>query len=439
MLQEWLPRISIVGVPQRVSVTNQLMWCSIHGAIRDETDRTGCVRSRIESGAIQRGWNMRHRIGGILLAVIAACSIAGCGGSDDTPSAFADTNIVGSFIGGGSGAGIGGGSRKGETTWTWGTQRGLYGYAEVSFNEDGGRDRVVMYYDNGKVYRQLEYTYGDLVQYGNADAVENQPEVPDVYPTTVTTMDAAGNQLYVERYDWAACEGAISVWGAGSASDITPIMEVGDLLNAGEQVDSAAYEPRFYSRQELTLEDGHLVSSRNYQEMSHLSLTGDYKSITNGHGGTYWLTQRVGGDPVRTWFYTEDGMLHEDWTITWNYRKGQPVSLRLGQYDTYTAEVSDDGLTTTYTLNESHEGETKYLTQIYQISVSYREDGKPTELRYYESKDYENTDEPEIKEYRTNYEYDGDVLSGGTYYVKNTGEETFHLTCNSDGMLETMD
>ena len=37
----------------------------------------------------------------------------------------------------------------------------LYGDAEVTFNEDGGRETVLMKYPNGKVYRQLEYDYNN--------------------------------------------------------------------------------------------------------------------------------------------------------------------------------------------------------------------------------------------------------------------------------------
>ena len=78
------------------------------------------------------------------MAVLAALTLSACGGSS------ADS---------GSGAGGSAPQGKGEITWSWGTFRGLYGDAEVTFNEDGGRDKILLKYPNGNPYRQIEYYY----------------------------------------------------------------------------------------------------------------------------------------------------------------------------------------------------------------------------------------------------------------------------------------
>ena len=379
--------------------------------------------------------NIQKKIYAILLAGSLAVSLTGCGGSgtdsglstDSAPSANEN-------------------SGEGEVSWTWGTFRGLYGDAEVTFNEDGGRENIVLKYPNGKVWRQIEYNYESYR--GNADAVsaeeKNYLSDRQVYPTTKTTKDAGGNTLYTWNYDWYPCENNVSLWGAGIASDITPILEAG----SGETAESS--EERYYSGYEwgYDYENEESSGSVNYQELSHLIVGGQYQSAYL-YGEGYWLTRRVDGNPAKTWFYSSDGRLDEDLTITWTYEKNKPVSLQLGQYsmDTYLADASDDERTITYTLDESHtnegeEGEeSKDLTQVYAFTLNWNEDGTPSEFRYDSTKEYMNTNEPSVNQYRITYHYSDSVLSGAEYYVNdvNHSENTYTITCGKEGMLETED
>ena len=71
------------------------------------------------------------KIATILLTVaLVFVLLSGCGDSSSSPSA-GDSSL--SSSGG-----------EGDVTWTWGNFRGLYGDAEVAFNEDGGRDTVLL-------------------------------------------------------------------------------------------------------------------------------------------------------------------------------------------------------------------------------------------------------------------------------------------------------
>lgn len=357
------------------------------------------------------------------MAVLAALTLSACGGSS------ADS---------GSGAGGSAPQGKGEITWSWGTFRGLYGDAEVTFNEDGGRDKILLKYPNGKPYRQIEYYY----DFNGAVIGGRQ-----VYPVEKVTKDAGGNGLYSYRYEWAMCEESPDFWGARGASDVTPILETAELIASGKAPETE--EDRFYSYYEygydMKLEES--TGSVSYQEMSHTVLSGEYMDVYH-YGKGYWLTERVDGNPVKTWFYAPDGRLEEDLTITWNYEKDKPASLQLGQsnINTYLAETSEDGLTVTYTLDSSHaaesdEGESKDLTQIYAFTLTWQEDGTPAEFRYNSSVDYLNTDVPETEEYKITYQYENGVLAGAQYSTaKNDWEpDLYTITCNENGMLETED
>ncbi|MGN0987048.1 MAG: hypothetical protein ACI4OO_04325 [Otoolea sp.] len=387
---------------------------------------------------------MKRKAAILLTAAVTLSLLSACGGSGTS---------AGSGSGGAGGAAGSSKSGKGEITWTWGTLRGLYGDAEVTFNEDGGRETVLMKYPNGKVYRQMEYDYnnyysGDVNSAGGEEYISGKK----VYPVSKLTKDAGGNALYSYGYEWAECSNPISQWGAGVASDITPILAAGEQQDAGKTPEEP--EERYYPVYEYgyDYEAGDSTGSVSYQELSHHILSGQYESVYR-YGQGYWLTERVDGNPAKTWFYAPDGRLDEDITITWNYEKDKPVSLQLGQYsmDTYTAEVSDDGRTITYTLDESHtaEGEAKdgqkaegkELEQIYAFTLTYQEDGLPAEFQYSYNKEFMNTDSPETREYTITYHYENGVLSGAEYHVAESdkGDHLYTITCNEEGMLETED
>lgn len=354
------------------------------------------------------------------MAVLTMLLVSACGGSASETAA------------GGSGG-------KGEVTWSWGTFRGLYGDAEVTFNEDGGRETVLMKYPNGSLYRQIEYAY----DFNGAYIGGKQ-----VYPTEKITKDAGGNELFTYWYNWAICEESVDHWGAGCASDVTPILEAAEQIAAGKVPETE--ENRFYTSYEygynMETEEG--TGSVSYQELGHNMVSGQSMMDVYYYGSGYWLTQRVDGNPAKTWFYAPDGRLDEDLTIIWNYEKGKPVSLQLGQYETYTymAEVSDAGRTVTYTLDSSHtaetdEGESKDLEQIYTFTLSWQEDGSPAEFCYRSSVDYLNTEAPEVTEYKITYHHENGVLTGAEYNTAEDGKQSrqYTITCNAQGMLETED
>lgn len=379
-----------------------------------------------------------------LTAILTVALLSACGASDGSGTSGST---------GSAGGSVSAGSGKEEITWTWGTFRGLYGDAEVTFNEDGGRESILLKYPNGRVYRQIEYSYNNNFS-GNADIAVEESFLSGkkVYPISKVTKDAGGNLLYSYGYEWSPCEMKINYWGAGIASDITPILEASGALEAGKTPEEP--EERYYSSYEYgyDYESGESCGYVNYQELSHLTLGGQYQ-LTYKRGNGYWLTERVNGNPAKTWFYSVDGRLDENITITWNYEKNQPVSLQLGQYgmDTYLAEVSDDGLTVTYTLDESHsaegttaegeKAETKDLEQVYAFALTRQEDGNPAMFRYGSSKEYLNTDSAQTEEYTITYHYENGVLSGAEYEIKENGSDSvpYAITCNEEGMLETED
>lgn len=393
---------------------------------------------------------MRKKAAIFLTAVLTMSLLSACGGS----GASAGSGAAGGSASADAGKGGNTKSGKGEVTWSWGTLRGLYGDAEVTFNEDGGRETVLMKYPNGKLYRQIEYSY-DNSYYGSVDSAgagESFLSGKKVYPVMKTTKDAGGNTLYSYGYEWAKCENKVEFWGAGIASDITPILESGELVDEGKTPEET--EERYYSCYEYGYDNETQESSgyANYQELSHLTLSGQYRrGYYDGSG--YWLTKKVDGNPSKTWFYAADGRLDEDITITWKYEKGKPVSLQLGQYSmhTYLAETSDDGRTVTYTLDESHtaegeakegeKAETKDLEQVYAFTLTWQEDGKPAMFRYGSSKEFMNTDSPQTKEYTITYQYENGVLAGGEYQTEEDGKalKQYTITCNEEGMLETED
>lgn len=367
---------------------------------------------------------MKKVIAMLLTATLTLVSLSGCGNSSSEGK-----------------DGSGGGSQsagKDEVTWSWGNFRGLYGDAEVTFNEDGGRDTVLLKYTNGALYRQIQYNYemevgaGNIVLSGKA-----------VYPAQKITLDAAGNQLYTYGYSWSPCDGQPNHWGAGVASDITPILEAGEGFEAGKTPEVP--ENRYYSSYEwgYDCEKEESSGSTEYQDLSHLMVRGQGYQSTYEYGGGYWLTKRVGGVPAKTWFYAADGRLDEELTITWHYDKGKPVDIQKGQYsmDTYGADVSDDGRTVTYVLDESHtnqddDGNEKALTQVYTLTLSWQEDGKPAMYKYTYYKEFLNTDDPADMEYSITYQHNNGVLSGAVYQ---TPQNTYTITCNDRGMLETED
>ncbi|WP_300714932.1 hypothetical protein [uncultured Acetatifactor sp.] len=365
------------------------------------------------------------KIATILLTVaLVFVLLSGCGDSSSSPSA-GDSSL--SSSGG-----------EGDVTWTWGNFRGLYGDAEVAFNEDGGRDTVLLKYSNGALYRQIQYSYEMEVGAGNVILSGRA-----VYPVEKITLDAAGNQLYIYRYSWSPCERSPEQWGASIASDITPILEAGEGYAAGETPE--APEERYYSSSEwgYDCEKEESSGSTQYQELSHLMVGGQNYQATYEYGGGYWLTKRVGGSPAKTWFYAADGRLDEDLTITWHYDDDKPVDMQKGQYSMYTygADISDGGQTVTYVLDESHtneddDGDEKALTQVYTLTLSWQDDGKPAVYKYNYYKEFLNTDDPADEEYSITYQYDNGMLSGAAYQ---TPKNTYTITCNDRGMLETVD
>lgn len=327
---------------------------------------------------------------------------------------------------------------EGQVTWSWGNFRGLYGDAEVTFNQDGGRDTVLMKYPNGALYMRLQYNYeqevggGNIIMSGKA-----------VYPIEKSTFDSVGNQLYNYVYSWSPCEMKPEYWGACAASDITPILEAAEAFDAGETPEVP--EQRFFSSSEwgYDCEKEESTGSTEYQELSHLMVSGQGYQPTYTYGRGYWLTKRVDGNPAKTWFYAPDGRLDEELTLTWHYDNGKPLDVQMGQYqmDTYKAETSDDGRTVTYVLDESHtneddDGNEKDLTQVYTLTLSRDGDGNPALYKYSSYKEFMNTDEPEDEEHSITWQHENGVLSGAVFQ---TPQYTFTITCNDKGMLETVD
>lgn len=387
---------------------------------------------------------MKKALAVLLALALMLALLSGCG--DGAPAGDGGDSSSGAASGGEDGAAAQDGAEdgsqsagNGEVTWSWGNFRGLYGDAEVTFNEDGGRDTVLMKYPNGALYRKIQYNYGADV--GAGDVIISGKEV---YPAEKITYNAAGSELYSYYYSWALCELEAQHWGAGAASDITPIMEAGEALDAGETPELP--EERYFSSYEsgYNYEKEESSGSTEYQEMSHLMVKGNSYQATYEYGGGYWLTKRVDGDPAKTWFYAADGRLDEDLTLTWHYKDGKPLDVQEGQYasHTYIAEVSDDGLTVTYTRDESHSneddsGNKKDLTQVYTLVVSKGEDGKPAMYKHTSYKEYLNSDEPKDDEYSITYQYgENGALSGAVYQTPDT---TYTITCNSDGLLATED
>ncbi|MDY4669898.1 MAG: hypothetical protein SO415_07890 [Oliverpabstia sp.] len=338
---------------------------------------------------------------------------------------------------------------KVEITWSWGTLRGLYGDAEITFNEDGGRETIVMKYPNGQTYRTIEYDYGEAMI---LDGVPQEGYLSDkkVYPSVKTTNDENGTPIYQYNYDWMLCQKSLEQWGAGIASDVTPILEAGEFIDEGNDKELAKLREipeRYFTSYEYgwDMTEDESTGNISYQELSHLTLDGNYMDIYN-HGKGYWITKKENGNPAKTWFYAPDGRLDEELTLTWTYENGKPISLQKGQYSiyTYTAKVSDDGRTTTYTLDESHEaegadGQQKYLEQVYQYTLSYTEDGKPASFQYASTKDYLNTEEPEKKSYTITYSYENGVQSGAEYRIEKSDQipEVYTITCNEQGIPES--
>lgn len=379
----------------------------------------------------------------LALGLFSGCGNSSPAGKDSSLSSGAGEPAAAGDEGGAAGedAGSEEGSSPagaGEVSWTWGNFRGLYGDAEVTFNEDGGRDTVLLKYPNGALYRQIQYSYemavggGDVILSGKA-----------VYPSLKVTSDAAGKPLYNYQYSWSSCEDPADQWGARAASDITPILEAGEAYDAGETPEVP--EERYFSSSEwgYDCEKEESSGSTQYQELSHLMVSGQGYQSTYEYGGGYWLTKRVDGNPAKTWFYAADGRLDEDLTITWHYDNGKPVDMQKGQYSmhTYGADVSEDGRTVTYVLDESHtneddDGNEKALTQVYTLTLSQDEEGHPAVYQYNYYKEFLNTDEPADEEYSITYQHENGVLSGAVYQTPKT---TYTITCNSQGMLETVD
>lgn len=71
-----------------------------------------------------------------------------------------------------------------EITWSWGTLRGLYGDAEITFNENG-------------------------------------------------------TPIYQYNYNWMLCQEPLEQWGAGIASDVPPILEAGEFIDEGNDKELA--------------------------------------------------------------------------------------------------------------------------------------------------------------------------------------------------------
>lgn len=338
---------------------------------------------------------------------------------------------------------------KVEVSWSWGTLRGLYGDAEVTFNEDGGRETIVMKYPNGQTYRTIEYSYGEEMI---LDGVPQEGYLSDkkVYPSEKITSDENGTPIYRYNYDWMLCQEPLENWGAGIASDVTPISEAKKFINEGNDTELSKLREipeRYFTSYEYGWDIATEESTGNisYQELSHLVLSGNYMDIYN-YGKGYWLTMKENGNPVKTWFYAPDGRLDEDLTLTWTYENGKPISLQKGPYmmHTYTANVSEDGRTFTYTLDESHEsegddGQQKHLEQIYQYTFSYTEDGKPSSFQYASTKEYLNEEEPVKKSYTVTYSYENGVQSGAEYRIEKSDQtpEVYVISCNDQGILES--
>lgn len=259
---------------------------------------------------------------------------------------------------------------KGKTSYTWGAANGMSGNAEYTFDEDGFVTDVKLYNGaNDTLYRELVYNYDS-----GLSALDSNG-----YPSCLTTLDGGGNKLYDYYYTWAKCEKEEDGW-----------------------YNSYSYGYDYFLNETCT--------TINYQELSHLDISSTMNN-TMGISAYYWITEWKGKQRVITHVYAKDGREDEDMLINWDYEDGELDGIRLGRYEKfYGADVDEDG-TITLTLDESHKGEEKKLTQTYTYTLEYTSDGKPARYSYHFYKEYNNTDEAADKTDSITFTYEDDVLA----------------------------
>lgn len=261
-------------------------------------------------------------------------------------------------------------AKSSKVSWTWGAANGMSGNAEYTFDDEGFVTDVKLYNGaNDALYRELVYSYDS-----GLSALDSNG-----YPSCLTTLDGGGNKLYDYYYTWSACEREEDSW----------------------------YNSYSYGYDYILEETCTTIS---YQELSHTVLSSTMNN-TMGKSAYYWITEWKGDERSVTHVYAKDGREEEDLLINWDYDNGDLEGIRLGRYEkVYEAETDKDG-TITLTLDESHKGEEKELTQIYTYTLEYTEDGKPARYSYHFYKEYDNTDEPADDTDSITFTYEGDALS----------------------------
>lgn len=320
----------------------------------------------------------------LLVPALAALLLSGCGSSGDAGNSSDESDGIRAEESGAdeesadSGTGSGGtdeaaGEDSGSEniSWTWGAANGLSGSAEYTYNDQGYITDIRLYQEgNGALYRHLVYYYdsewSDLNESGCASHMQ--------------TLDGGGNLLYNMAYTWSA----------GESDDWYISYEYG-------------YD---YLREETT-------SSYSYQELSHLVLNSTSTNMM-GRSSYYWITEWDGDKRSETHVYARDGHEDEDLQILWEYEGDTLLDAQIGRYGTvYEAAVGEDG-TITLTRDESHQGESKFLTQVYEYTMSYTSEGLPSEYSYHFYKEYENTEEPDDLTDRLVFAYEDGKLGSVT-------------------------
>lgn len=318
--------------------------------------------------------------------MLSAAALCACGGGEESSAdggSGASASITPSDSGAKASPDLGSGAP--DTSWTWGAANGMSGNAEYSFNEQGFVTGVKLYNGaTGALYRELVYSYDSegsvLTQNGCA--------------SMLTTLDGGGNRLYSLSYSWAPCE-----------------REEGYYISYAYGYDYVLDEN---------------CSNFSYQELSHLVLSSSTSNMM-GTSAYYWITEWNGGRRSETQVFAKEGREDEDLRIVWEYDGEKLTGAKIGRYEKYYEASAGENGSITLTRDESHEGETKNLTQVYTYTIENAADGKPACYSYHFYKEYENTSEPDDETDSLTFTYENGALASVVCVQETNGypERTF--------------
>lgn len=301
-----------------------------------------------------------------LLAVLALCACGGSNGKESSTEDGSDASI--------SKAPSSSGTKDSSvstsnTSWTWGAANGMSGNAEYTFNEQGFVAGVKLYNGaTGALYRELVYSYDN----------EDSALTESGCASSLMTLDGGGNTLYNLSYIWAPCE-----------------RENGYYISYAYGYD-------------YVLEES--CSNFSYQELSHLVLSSSTSNMM-GKSAYYWITEWNGSKRVETHIFAKEGREDEDLRIVWEYDGEKLTGAKIGRYEKYYEASAGENNSITLTLDESHQSETKALTQFYTYTIENTADGKPACYSYHFYKEYENTSEPDDETDSLTFIYENGTLA----------------------------